>query len=401
MSHDDIMETQVTESANTFLDAPRENDNDIELSSAEPSPLNIDIDIESYKEELGEDPDVIEIDDLTSYKVTADALEARGGTEVSEEEVEMSSNELDDNAHEEEYEIHLTIDSENDSVRSDDEVVVSRLILVKELDSEDEIENLEEDTTIYTEINSNSGESDDSYLESDVTETNDNNGHHSELDDEEIGAPDEKQELEAQVLPDHEPREEIIDVATKQDNESNSVTSYWSEVPVFIDISGDEYLLIPFFEPCQYQLQDMISLFSLDEISDCAFNDFFELLRGNGDLIDAYNFNVEDELKINIPELRLCLTEDSVYSKTLRLDDLLGSFCTLRRCSKKNGDTRTPDKLTIFVSMQQRFITKYNRLNQIAKEGGTFSDVYRSFVDSEKIDSDGDSDRKKRKLDEV
>lgn len=167
------------------------------------------------------------------------------------------------------------------------------------------------------------------------------------------------------------------------------------EVPVFVNIRGDEYLLVPFYDTCNYELQDMISLFDLDEISGRTLEQFFRLLRGNGDLIDAYNFNMEDELKVDIPELSLCVTEDNIYTREIRLEDIFENFHQLKHNSERTHAEKVPDKLTILVTMQQRFITKYNRVAKCASESKTFADLLPNN-NGEEVD---EHQQKKRKLD--
>lgn len=150
-----------------------------------------------------------------------------------------------------------------------------------------------------------------------------------------------------------------------------------SSVPLFLCICGDEYLLAPFFEKSNYKLEDMISLFSMDEVTGKSLDQFFQLLRGNGDLIDAYNFDVEDELRIDIPELSISVTEDNVFARELKLDDIISCFYALRENSIASLKTaRIPDKLTLLISMQQRFASRYHKLQRLANENATFAQVF-------------------------
>lgn len=147
------------------------------------------------------------------------------------------------------------------------------------------------------------------------------------------------------------------------------------KVPIFVCICGDEFLLAPFFEESSYQLQDMISLFSREDVSGKTLEQFFQLLRGNGDLIDAYSFNEEDELRIDIPELATSVTEDNVFTRLLKLDDIINCFYKLRANSEAASDSKVPDKLTIMVSMQPRFISRFKKLENFASSLATFSEV--------------------------
>lgn len=433
MSTEDLIDEQMSEPA--FAN-PVVGDEfpEIELDSSHPSPLNIDIDPETHKEELNDlDEDLMDSEDEPAGGEIEDMDDRE-----SPAELEMDNNSIASEL--EDAELDTGVTDEADTTAYLEGTTAHAQALVVELDSEDEIDNLESDDepaqpSEVFEVLSEDGEEDDDgdddeEEEVEVVESQsqgdelDSDTHHSESEWEVLSKPNQGDGhgevffVEAPLGPDgrplfgdgggfgtdnevtHENDETSNNGETEQDL-NNADQSIWSQVPIFIDIRGDEFLLIPFFEKCQYELQDMISLFSRDEVSGRKFNEFFELLRGNGDLIDAYNFNVDDELKIDIPEVRLCLTEDNVYTNNFTLDDLLDCFITLRKNSFQKGEKQVPDKLTIYVSMQQRFITKYKALIELADDGCVFADVYKTLGhlgDKEVVDAEDGQAKKKRKI---
>lgn len=264
-----------------------------------------------------------------------------------------------------------------------------------ELDSEEEIENLEEQ---YIE---DAEKKEIAVLDPEVRESVslDSQSDFSEEDEPEEGEEEreegedeaEVQNEEAEEEKDEEEMAELPNVQQLQDSnsrvdmatETTSTSLDTTSVPAFICICGDEFLLTPFFEPCNYKLEDMISLFSVDEVTGKTLEQLFQLLRGNGDLIDAYNFNVEDELRLDIPELGLSVTEDNVFTREMKLDDIIGCFHALRQNSHAAGEENVPDKLTVLVSMQQRFASRYGRLQKLASEQGTFGQVRGTQLEQE------------------
>lgn len=153
----------------------------------------------------------------------------------------------------------------------------------------------------------------------------------------------------------------------------------WLQSPVCIVICDDKYLLAPFnFKDTT--LESIISLFSWDEVADCSILNFFLFLRHNGDLIDAYNFNSNDELKLRFSELQISITEDTVQAQDTKLADLLYLFQSL----KNNSDSLTdsPSELTIHLSMQKRFITQLAKLKSLCSEGKGFNSIIQSYDES-------------------
>lgn len=259
---------------------------------------------------------------------------------------------------------------------------------VIELDSEDEIENLEE-SYIATETVMTQSPATDQSLDIEEDALVANGGV-------EITNVDELSDSEIEDLEKHE-HALITDTEAHlilKETTSNAASGV-SSIPIFINVKGDEFLLVPFFEECQYNLEDMISLFTFDEISDCTLLEFFELLRGNGDLIDAYNFDVEDELCLSIPELSISITEDNVHTRSLKLNDLIEPYISLIR--QETSDLKNiPDKMTVLVSMQPRFSTNFRKVVEAVAGGKGYFDIFQPQLHNEQ-DTDDSVSRKRRR----
>lgn len=279
--------------------------------------------------------------------------------------------------------IYLSESGDNDHPTSPAE---PHEIDVIELDSEEEIENLEESEFAPETVMS---QSPGTGLDAD-----DSSQHTLKGNEREVGINvDELSDSEDEDIEIHEYNSDIEDGLIINDATSNSPTGV-SGVPIFINVRGDEFLLVPFYEECEYNLEDLISLFTVDEISDCTLREFFELLRGNGDLIDAYNFDVEDELCLSIPEMSISISEDNVHTGSLRLNDLIEPFISLIR-QETNDPENIPDKMTVLVSMQPRFSTNFRKIVEAVANGKGYSHMFQSQPRAEE-DTD-EASRKRRR----
>lgn len=279
--------------------------------------------------------------------------------------------------------------SDEDASQSEDEESLGKKSVV-ELDSEDEIENLEAEgdqgqnnNDLYEEevreLHTEEVEIDIEIQQESTEQLNRENGSEEVPLESTNGGGDPVSSLNQE-----EPVPESTEREAGQDK-------FLPIVPTIICICGDEFLLTPFYEECKCQLEDMISLFSVDEVRGQSLEQIFQLLRGNGDLIDAYNFNVEDELRIDFPELNLYVTEDNVFARELNLDDIIACFHQLRQNSALKGEKSIPDKFTVLVSMQQRFASRYGKLKKLVEQQGTFTELLGNFSSEGQVN-------KKRKL---
>lgn len=376
-------------------------------------------------EELGSDDDMDDSEIVSLHEENMkDESEEGEIIEEIEEAVDWNGDiDVDDDGNEQDIVSIEVLDSDDPADKEGLDIDSSESIGIEEakteLDSEEEIENLEESEQIErtqpeVELEENEQEGDQDQEVEDVEDVEDVEEAEEAEEPKPIDASDNLHVIESQDLEsdssghgkgslhsessettDSETEETVLEVTVQTETHANGTEKDQVnvDVPIFLYICGDEYLLAPFFEKSNYILEDMISLFSMDEISGKTLDQFFQLLRGNGDLIDAYNFNVEDELRIDIPELALSVTEDNVFTREMKLDDLLNCFYDLKANSEATENTdNVPDKLTIFISMQQRFVSRYQKLQRLAAERGTFAQV------NVRKHDEAEPSQKKRKL---
>ena len=166
------------------------------------------------------------------------------------------------------------------------------------------------------------------------------------------------------------------------------------QFPIYIVVRDDTYLLAPFDAEDSPTDENMISLFSWDEVADCTLHGFFQILRQNGDLIEAYSFNPEDGLQLLFSELGICLAEDTKHAKHIKLATFFQFFHTLW-ANTKSAEI-LPKGLLIHISMRQMFMTQYNKLKQLCLNNEGFEALRANEHDSDS--GLANSPRKKRKL---
>lgn len=161
----------------------------------------------------------------------------------------------------------------------------------------------------------------------------------------------------------------------------------WLKTPIIISITGDQLLLIPHYNDSS--VKEMISLFSVEEVASCTLRDIFQLLR-NGDLIDAYSFHAEDELRFDIPQMNLSVTEDNIYARDIKLWELIQTFDQLRQSEAT--------ALTIHLSTQKRFISQFRLITRYRDSGKSLADLRSELSTTDTSPLDSDVPMKKRKF---
>lgn len=316
-------------------------------------------------------------------------------------------------------------DIENSRLDPSSDIQRAELIVI-ELVSDDDVENLEEDTREPNpQDDLREYRAEDALLDSQNTQTE----NLSEFGDDDHENEDEtEQPIQSQVISflqvssfspadasseekEEEDNDQLVEL-TRSQYEETGVSSAQREAgtryqpsdiqaklksPIYIVICGDKYLLAP-FHLGESVSESIISLFSWDEIADCTILEFLLFLRQNGDLIDAYNFNSNDELKLRFSELQICITEDTIQSRDTKLADLLLLFQSLKENS--SNIEGTPRELTIHLSMQTRFVTQLAKLRSVCSEGKGFESIKHCFVDENGQNSEleDESPKKKRRI---
>lgn len=167
---------------------------------------------------------------------------------------------------------------------------------------------------------------------------------------------------------------ELIDPSEKD------IDIYEIRFPILLQIAGDEYLLVSFYKETALDLGDIIAIFDDDQNTlKLSVEGFFNMLRHNEDLMNLYNFDVERELVLHLAELGdICITEDNMYSSEISIGDFVRSFQNLEdNCEEKDA---VPAKLTFKVTTQKRFITQFNSLSETIRTGNGFSAIQPIFV---------------------
>lgn len=238
-----------------------------------------------------------------------------------------------------------------------------------ELNSEDEIPNLEEDESQKDQLDRLTNKLDN---ENSVIDDRENDGNSKRNQDDDIAYSKNNETNEFDISNDVITIEESTAPPMEENKDKNSLDDI--PMPIFIRISGDDYLLIPFYKPTKLDLEGLVALFDDSSVLGQSTDDFFGSLRDNEDLVDLYNFEENEELILIIPELgNLSITEDNIYSRDIGIWDFVKAFMSLKMNSK--DDTSVPPRMTLEVSTQRRFITKFNKLAESVNSGKGFNDI--------------------------
>ncbi|CDO93780.1 unnamed protein product [Kluyveromyces dobzhanskii CBS 2104] len=79
------------------------------------------------------------------------------------------------------------------------------------------------------------------------------------------------------------------------------------------------------------------------------------------------------EILLHFPNLDLVCDEDNIYIKKMTMDDILSIFRVLRANSLKNGEENVPSTLRMIVTLQPRFVSRYNDLVEVMDNNGSFA----------------------------
>lgn len=349
-----------------------------------PSPNGVDLDLDS---------DLIDVDHVAEVE---EDIELSSQNEI-DRDIDHETGDLSDVNYEgNDTDLQFDIGEDNGSEKE----IKSQVHL---LDSEDDIDNLEE--LEYNTITAVTNEADESRevnhrdVESEESEGTgeDDQGHDGTEEEgregEEVGE-GEQAEIEVNDHDDEEQREELaedkptengeVSVEETKNNppieeqaissEDNSPDKVHFQFPIIVNISDEnEYTLIPFSGETSFNLSELEPIFDTSVLS-LSLEELFESLRGHQELVDMHDIRLSDEMVLSVTELgNLSITEDNVYTKEITVDDLLKAFTSLVSNSTKNE--KLPKKLTFAISTQTRFITKFNHLSECITLGKGFEDI--------------------------
>lgn len=144
-------------------------------------------------------------------------------------------------------------------------------------------------------------------------------------------------------------------------------------VPVIVTVANTEFLLTPSLDET---LSHLVALYDDVEVLQSTIEEFFNKLRSNEDLEEFHHFQLSEEITLDAPELGdLKITEDNIYSRDITVLDLVNTFKLLQKCL----DEECPKALSLKISFQPRFITRFNRLTELIRLGKGFSHINGDF----------------------
>ncbi|BAP73139.1 RMR1-like protein [Kluyveromyces marxianus] len=88
------------------------------------------------------------------------------------------------------------------------------------------------------------------------------------------------------------------------------------------------------------------------------------------------------EILLEFPDLDLVCDEDNLYIKKMTMDDIISIFKVLRANSLEKSEENVPSALRAVVTLQPRFVSRYNDLVEVMDNNGSFA-VARGFSNDE------------------
>uniref|UniRef100_A0A060TD91 ARAD1D41272p n=1 Tax=Blastobotrys adeninivorans TaxID=409370 RepID=A0A060TD91_BLAAD len=137
-------------------------------------------------------------------------------------------------------------------------------------------------------------------------------------------------------------------------------------VPVILRTTDSAFLLFP-VDVDGRNLDGTI--FSDHENCASTIEELFSVLRGWFESKDMA-YSMDSELVFNFPDLGLVLGEDNVYGREVTLYDILRVFDELRTNGNDSGSA-----IQIELSEQSRFMSSFNYLSELAREGKGLNDI--------------------------
>ncbi|KAG7661869.1 uncharacterized protein J8A68_004616 [[Candida] subhashii] len=189
-------------------------------------------------------------------------------------------------------------------------------------------------------------------------------------------------------------------ILLENNNEDNP--RFIENIPVVLNLLDTEFLLFPINqETCSTDCSHLISLFDDYSNQSMSIKDLFDFLRFNEDLNEIRQFQAEEEMVLDIPNLGgLHITEDNVCCKNVSIISFIELFAKLVDSSDDKLDI--PQFLNLNITTQPRFITKFNELINSVELGNIgFHSMHQKRVSEENEDEDeddGDISKKRRRI---
>ncbi|ODV79824.1 uncharacterized protein CANTADRAFT_21107 [Suhomyces tanzawaensis NRRL Y-17324] len=107
------------------------------------------------------------------------------------------------------------------------------------------------------------------------------------------------------------------------------------------------------------------SYYCVERIQALSIEQLFNLIRVDEDIRRAKHIDSDQELILDVLELKLTITEDNFYAREITFGDFLSTFIRLREnCPQPNS---IPMRLSLEISSRPRFIGKFNKLSELIR----------------------------------
>lgn len=149
-------------------------------------------------------------------------------------------------------------------------------------------------------------------------------------------------------------------------NHSNASTKFEQQVPLLVAVeSGEEFLLVPFSGECHYNIENLPIIFSIEEVNGYSIKDVIGFFRETGFVAEYMGDLDGADLVLEIPELLLRISENDDDGLGVTTNDILAVFDELAKASRNTPDL-IPDRLTFKLTFEPNFLAVLHRL----REGG-------------------------------
>ncbi|EGV62114.1 hypothetical protein PSN45_000826 [Yamadazyma tenuis] len=180
---------------------------------------------------------------------------------------------------------------------------------------------------------------------------------------------------------------------------SNSLIPFEIEtkkVPIVLTIEDTQFLLLSLSEDQMVQFERLVPLMALFEntsLLESSIGELFEIIRTDDDLVELHNYTKMDELVLTIPELNgIKISEDNIYTRNILINDFTKMFNALTY--KTASEDLNFSHLNFSISVQPRFITDFNALNDSIRRGHGFESVHSNrFARRRRHSSDAGSNK--------
>lgn len=159
----------------------------------------------------------------------------------------------------------------------------------------------------------------------------------------------------------------VLNSDDEHDQNHNTTTAKFElRVPLLVAVDGgEEFLLVPFSGECNYNIKNLPIIFSIEEVNGYSIRDVIGFFRETGFVTEYMGDCDGADLVLEIPELLLRITENDENGLAVTTNDIIAVFDELAEASSNTPDL-IPDHLTFKLSFEPNFLAVLHRL----REGG-------------------------------